>query len=228
MSVGINSRNIDDLHPAVARGCRELIRRMNAAGYPYVGISSTYRDNEHQDWLFGQGRPNEVPHGRTGSIVTNARGGQSIHNYRMAFDFFRNISSQAFADTAPAERIFWDTAGRIWTEMGGTWGGSWASFTDRSHCEFTGRLSLSNLQAGKSLPQDAKMPWESATEEEVKEMRYNTLSEIAKAHDWASPTIKKLIEKGHLRGNDGNGNGLDLSLDMIRIFVLNDRAGLYD
>ena len=65
---------------------------------------------------------------------------------------------------------------------------------------------------------------------EVEKMRYNRLVDIP---DWGQPTIKKMIDKGLLGGNgekDENGNpvDLDLSLDMIRIFVVNDRAKLYD
>lgn len=52
--------------------------------------------------------------------------------------------------------------------------------------------------------------------------RFNTLDSLP---DWAKPTIEKMITKGLLKGN---GNSLDLSLDMIRIFVINDRAGLYN
>ncbi len=55
-------------------------------------------------------------------------------------------------------------------------------------------------------------------------MRYNTLDEIP---SWAQPTIEKLIAKGLLGGN-GSTDKLDLSLDMIRTFVINDRAGLYE
>lgn len=55
-------------------------------------------------------------------------------------------------------------------------------------------------------------------------MRYDTLDEIP---SWAQPTIEKLIAKGLLGGN-GSADKLDLSLDMIRIFVINDRAGLYE
>ena len=51
--------------------------------------------------------------------------------------------------------------------------------------------------------------------------RYNTLAEIP---DWAQPTIKKLISLGALKGDD---SGLDLSYDMIRMFVINDRMGVY-
>ena len=52
-------------------------------------------------------------------------------------------------------------------------------------------------------------------------MRYNNLNEIPA---WAKETIQKLIAKGLLQGD---GSNLNLSEDMIRIFVINDRAGLY-
>lgn len=51
--------------------------------------------------------------------------------------------------------------------------------------------------------------------------RFNTYDSVP---DWAKPTVGKMIGKGLL---NGNGNSLDLSLDMLRIFVVNDRAGLY-
>lgn len=51
--------------------------------------------------------------------------------------------------------------------------------------------------------------------------RYNTLDAIP---DWAKTTVEKMISKGLLQGN---GESLDLSLDMLRIFVINDRGGLY-
>ena len=65
---------------------------------------------------------------------------------------------------------------------------------------------------------------------EVEEMRYNRLTDMP---DWAQPTIKKMIEKGLLGGSGekdetGNPIELDLSIDMIRIFVVNDRAGIYN
>lgn len=51
--------------------------------------------------------------------------------------------------------------------------------------------------------------------------RYNSVNEVP---DWAKPTIQKLIEKNLLNGND---KGLNLSEDMLRILVINDRAGIY-
>lgn len=52
--------------------------------------------------------------------------------------------------------------------------------------------------------------------------RYDTLDDIP---GYASNTIRKLVEKEYLKGT---GTGLDLSLDMIRMFVILDRAGAFD
>ena len=59
--------------------------------------------------------------------------------------------------------------------------------------------------------------------------RFNTIDSCP---DWAQETVKKMIDKGLLNGGglqDDNGYpaDLDLSLDMLRLFVVNDRAGLY-
>ena len=43
---------------------------------------------------------------------------------------------------------------------------------------------------------------------------------------WAKPTIQKLLDKGLLVGDEQGRLGL--TMDAIRIFVANDRAGLYD
>ena len=226
----IDSRSIDDLHPAVARGCRELIHRMAAAGFPAVGVSSTYRCNARQDYLFAQGRT------RSGPIVTNARGGQSWHNYRLAFDIFKNVRGQEWTDPN-----FFATAGKIWEIMGGEWGGRWSSFPDRPHFQYTGGLTLAQLQAGRRLPDDAKMLWENTipllggvpagrggygiptentiSTREGKSMRYQTVEELP---GWAQPAITELIHAGHLTGRDPQqpGQALDLSDDMVRILVI--------
>ena len=73
---------------------------------------------------------------------------------------------------------------------------------------------------------------EPETETEGKEMRYNKISEMP---SYARPTIVKMVDAG-LIGGTGTGAkdennrpaDLDLSIDMIRVFITNDRAGLYD
>lgn len=54
--------------------------------------------------------------------------------------------------------------------------------------------------------------------------RYNTIKEIEATASWAAATVKKLMERKAL---NGDGTGLNLSEDMLRTFVVNDRMGLY-
>ena len=215
MSKGINSRLLEDLHPTLERDARELMRRMALAGFPHVGISSTYRNNAHQEYLFAQGRT------RPGPIITNARGGQSIHNYRLAFDIFQNIRGKEWNNPR-----FFETAGRLWRDMGGEWGGDWIGFVDRVHMQYTGGLTLRDLQNGRSLPNDTRMLWEMETdtniEEEENVMRFQEVSEVPQ---WAVHVVTRLIERGYLKGD--NEGRLNLSEDMLRVFVVNYRAGLY-
>jgi peptidoglycan L-alanyl-D-glutamate endopeptidase CwlK len=161
----INSRNIEDMHPCLKRGARELTRRMVELGYQ-VGISSTYRDNEYQDYLYAQGRTRE------GNIVTSATGGKSIHNYRLAFDIFKDETGHLYDD-----RIFFEMAGKLWISMGGAWGGSWRNFPDSPHMEYTGGFSLVDLWIRKlALNDNAKMPWE---EKELTQEEFNVMFNVA-------------------------------------------------
>ena len=56
------------------------------------------------------------------------------------------------------------------------------------------------------------------------EMIYNYIDE--NMPQWARPTIQKLVDKGLLKGNEKGELGLNDT--MLKIFVINDRAGLYN
>ena len=58
----------------------------------------------------------------------------------------------------------------------------------------------------------------------VKESRktYETIQEVPA---FAQDTVRKLMDKNLLQGE---GDGLGLSYDLLRVLVINDRAGLYD
>lgn len=43
--------------------------------------------------------------------------------------------------------------------------------------------------------------------------------------EWAKPTVEKLIGRGYL---EGDGEGLNLSRDMVRMLVILDRAGVFE
>lgn len=68
--------------------------------------------------------------------------------------------------------------------------------------------------------------WDRLTEKEddMKEPRYNTLAEIERDCPWALPTVEKLLARQAILGD---GNGLNLSRDMLRLLVICDRAGAY-
>ena len=55
------------------------------------------------------------------------------------------------------------------------------------------------------------------------EMIYNYIDK--NMPEWARPTIQKLVDKGLLKGNEKGELGLNDT--MLKIFVINDRAGLY-
>ena len=62
--------------------------------------------------------------------------------------------------------------------------------------------------------------------------RFNTIREISDNCPWATETVAKLISKDCIRGNgqkdsQGRPADMDLSRDMLRLLVINDRAGLY-
>lgn len=59
--------------------------------------------------------------------------------------------------------------------------------------------------------------------EEEQEMIYNYID--GNMPQWARPTIQKLLNKGYLKGNEQGE--LELNDTMLKIFVVNDRAGLY-
>lgn len=137
----INSRRIEDLHPYVQELCRQFIEGCRAAGIEVV-ITSTYRDNEYQDFLYVKGRTD-----KSAKIVTNAKSGESIHNYRLAFDFvpLKNGKPQ-WNDLALFKRC-----GKIARALALEWGGDWQKFRDYPHCQFTQGLTLAELQSGKMI-----------------------------------------------------------------------------
>ena len=134
----INSRKIEDLHPYVAKLCRAFVAACKKDGIDIL-ITSTWRDNESQNALYAQGRT------KPGKKVTNAKAGQSFHNYKLAFDFVPIVNGKAqWNDLATFKR-----AGAIGERLGLDWAGRWVSFKELAHLQWTGDLSLAQLRAGK-------------------------------------------------------------------------------
>jgi peptidoglycan L-alanyl-D-glutamate endopeptidase CwlK len=136
----INSRNIEDLHPIVKIKCQKFLDLCSIAFKDTnikVILTSTYRDNESQAKLYAQGRTEK------GNIVTNAKAGKSYHNYKMAFDFLPTKDGKASWDDIK----LWQKCGLLAKEAGLEWGGDWV-YKDMPHAQYTGGLSISQLQNG--------------------------------------------------------------------------------
>lgn len=206
----LNSRDIDRLRPDVAANCRKWVERCKTAGLNVL-VTQTVRDKEYQEYLYAQGRT------RPGSIVTNGRT-PTFHadTAGLAFDFCKNVKGHEYDDLD-----FFQKAAAIAKEMGFSWGGDWKSFVDRPHIQWdNGGAWTSNMILVGKLPPE--MPVWREEEKEVSEVRYNT---VAECPEWAQATVQKLIDRSIL---NGDGNGLDLSHDMVRLLVLLDRADAWE
>jgi peptidoglycan L-alanyl-D-glutamate endopeptidase CwlK len=130
------SQRIEGLHPTVRSEIKKIIEECDNAltGRAKIRITQGTRTFAEQDALYAQGRT------KPGKKVTNAKGGQSIHNFGFAVDICLIIDGrEASWDTAKD----WDNDGvadwmecvAIFARYGWTWGGSWKTFKDMPHFE---------------------------------------------------------------------------------------------
>lgn len=108
----------------------------------YVQITSGYRSFAEQTILYNQGRTD-----KSKPIVTNAKAGQSNHNYGLAIDFV--LISEDGKTALWTVNADWKRVATIGKSLGFTWGGDWKTFKDNPHLEMMGGLSIKDLQAGK-------------------------------------------------------------------------------
>ena len=137
----INSRNLDDLLPQVKIKVEQFIQACKDKGIDIL-VTSTYRDMESQDALYEQGRTTP------GKIVTNARAGDSYHNWRCAVDVVPIIGGKPDWDGShPA----WQQIGEIGEECGLEGAGRWKSFKELAHFQYTNGLTLAQLKEGSVI-----------------------------------------------------------------------------
>ena len=133
----INSRDLKDLVEPAQTRARAFIAACKKQGIDVL-ITSTYRDYESQNALYAQGRT------KAGKRVTNAKGGQSWHNFKCAFDFVPLVNGKAQWNDLRTFR----KCGEIAESVGLEWAGRWKSFPEMAHCQYTGGNTLAQLRAG--------------------------------------------------------------------------------
>jgi peptidoglycan LD-endopeptidase CwlK len=136
----INSRSLDDLAPPAKQRAEAFIAAAKAKGIDLL-VTSTYRDNESQEALYAQGRTTP------GNIVTRAKAGQSWHNYRCALDVVPLVNGKAIWD----DQAVWKQVGEIGKSCGLEWAGDWKTFKEFPHFQYTGGLTLAQLQQGAKI-----------------------------------------------------------------------------
>ena len=102
--------------------------------YQAIAGNRTWKD---QDALYAQGRT------APGPKVTNAKGGQSNHNFGIACDFGVFKDGAYLDETNPklAEQVHKACAAHA-EDNGLSWGGNWSGFQDTPHFEVSTLLSL--------------------------------------------------------------------------------------
>ncbi|MEK3683464.1 M15 family metallopeptidase [Paenibacillus sp. FSL R10-2736] len=139
---------LGNLHPVLLAGATELIRRSYARGIPIL-ITQGMRTIAEQNALYAQGRT------KKGAIVTNAKGGNSYHNYGLAIDFAlllpdgKSVSWDMKRDGDGDKVADWQEVAQEAKKLGFEWGGDWSSFKDYSHLQMTFGLTTAELRAGK-------------------------------------------------------------------------------
>ena len=136
----INSRSLDDLAPPVKQRAEAFIAAAKARNIDLL-VTSTYRDNESQDALYAQGRT------APGNIVTRAKAGQSWHNWRCALDVVPLVNGKAIWD----DQAIWKQVGEIGKSCGLEWAGDWVTFKEFPHFQYTGGMTLAQLQQGAKI-----------------------------------------------------------------------------
>lgn len=120
----INSRDLADLDPTARTVCQRHIEGCKNAGVEIM-VTSTWRDIEQQDALYKVGR---LP-GDTRKTVTNAKGGESWHQYKNAWDVVPLVGGKCVWD----DMALWDRVISVGEAVGAEAGAKWTSFPDRPH-----------------------------------------------------------------------------------------------
>ncbi|UZD14845.1 M15 family metallopeptidase [Virgibacillus natechei] len=143
----------DDLHPLVEEKKDILLEQAEAIDIDVV-ITDKTRSIDEQNELYEQGRS------ASGNIVTNAKGGESYHNYGLAIDYALldnngDIHWDIQYDGTDSGESDWFEVAELAKDLGFEWGGDWNRFPDYPHLQMDFGLSIDQLQRGmRPAPED--------------------------------------------------------------------------
>lgn len=130
------SNSLSSLDPNVANMARKFLDLTKANGMD-VRITAAFRSWDDSDRLYAQGRTTP------GSIISNTRGGESYHNWGLAFDAAPFENGVISNDPEQFKKM-----GRLGEQVGLEWGGSFIDILDYPHFQYTYGLSTIDLLNG--------------------------------------------------------------------------------
>ena len=141
-------QKIEQLHPFIKEDVKKLVDTINTSvltGNAKVRIAQGLRTFAEQNALYAKGRT------APGPKVTNAKGGDSIHNYGLAVDIVLIIDGKTASwdtkkDFDRDQQSDWMEVVQVFKKAGFSWGGDWRTFKDMPHFEKTGGNSLKQLK----------------------------------------------------------------------------------
>ena len=139
-----NEKSIARLHPQVRGLIRRFINDVYIKHQVQLVIVQDYRTYAQQDALYAKGRTT------SGSIVTNAKGGQSNHNFALAVDVFPLWSDGKLHMDAKSDKKNIEILRKISSvgkSIGLEWGGDWKSIVDNPHFQLKTGKTMSQLRA---------------------------------------------------------------------------------
>jgi len=158
----ISLERVGLLHPKIRQSVKNLIEAAEAKlPNTAIRIVQGIRTFPEQQALYDQGRS------KPGKIVTNAKPGQSFHNFGLAIDFailydkdkngiYETLSWDTLKDMDKDGEADWMEVVDIFEDAGYTWGGRWSSIKDNPHLEedfgFTWKQLLAKYNAKDFIP----------------------------------------------------------------------------
>lgn len=149
----VTAQRIETLHPSVRKEMKLIVDECNRrlTGRAQLRIAEAFRSVQKQNEDYAKGRT------APGKKVTNAKGGQSIHNYGFAVDIVLIIDGKAASwdvkkDWDGDKVADWDECVKVFGLFGWSWGGNWASFKDMPHFE---KIGFNNWRILQKMKKDA-------------------------------------------------------------------------
>ena len=134
----ISNREIENLDPKIKGKVRAFIKeaqKKHNITLRIVPNGGGLRDCNKQNELYAKGRT------ASGNIVTNARCGESWHNFGLAVDVVEIKNGKALW-----KNDNWQLIGSIGKKMGFEWGGDWKNFKDLPHFQYTKNKTLAQMR----------------------------------------------------------------------------------